>query len=294
MSASILSGIDAIIDGWLGLQGTPRYGSGASPAYFSRSAAIDLSDNGGPLAQTADLSTGTLIADLLTMIDDNWKEAGSQTRGSRNWLLRKAADLDDRNESAEKILEKLIVQLLGPTWFNQIPTCSGMVDREESKRSIDLGHDCGQGVFEFIELKYGSAEQNFGSDHPLYAAFEILKYGLLFAHARNHGLLVSDSDARPLSAAKTIRLQVLAPAGYYDFKTRSGRKAFDLAWLESAINKGLASMPCTVTFDFQFQRFTSEFEALYSLPVVLSDGVRAFQRCDLTCREPVYGHRQLS
>ena len=108
---------------------------------------IDLSVRGGPFGGSAvPVSPGSLIADLLKTIDENWKRAGSQSRGSRNWLLRKAAELDDRNQSAEKILEKLVVQLLGTMWFNQIPTCSGMADREEGKRSIDLGHDCSNGL----------------------------------------------------------------------------------------------------------------------------------------------------
>ena len=37
-SESILNGLDAMIDGWLGIQGNPCYGSGDSPAYFSRTA----------------------------------------------------------------------------------------------------------------------------------------------------------------------------------------------------------------------------------------------------------------
>jgi len=162
-----------------------------------------------------------------------------------------------------------------------------MADANEGRRAIDLGHDRGDGVFEFIELKYGSAKRNFGSDHPLYAAFEILKYGLLFAHARNNQLI---EDAKPLSKATTIHLQVLAPAGYYEFRTRGrdGEEAFNLRWLESAINNGLASLPRGVTFDFQFQQFTPDFEKLYSQPVVLPDAVRLFQQYNLTFREPVY------
>ena len=52
-SGSILDGLDEMIDGWLGVQGDPRYGSGGSPAYFSRTAAIDLSDQGGCLGGSA-------------------------------------------------------------------------------------------------------------------------------------------------------------------------------------------------------------------------------------------------
>jgi len=280
---SILNGLDAMIDVWLGIQGNRRYGKSGKPAYFSKEAAIDLSENGGPLAQS-DATPDALVAALLKRIDDNWKGAGSQKRGSKNWLLRKNSRLRHGKHKPEKILEKLVVQLLGTTWFNQIATCSGMADREERNRSIDLGHDCGDRVFEFIELKYGLAEQDFGANNPLYAGFEILKYGLLFAHARNNQLI---QEEKPLSSATKIHLQVLAPAGYYSFRTRGrdGRQAFNLGWLESAINKGLADLPSEVKFDFRFQRFTSDFDALYSQPCVLPDGVRLFQRYNLTFQE---------
>jgi hypothetical protein len=200
--------------------------------------------------------------------------------------------LDDKNNSPEVVLERMVVRLLDHTWFNQIPTCSGMVERMEGKRSVDLGHDCGNGEFEFIELKYGTAEKNFGTNHPLYAAMEILEYGLLFAHARINGFLDGRNPQSPLLAAKTIHLRVLAPAGYYWYKVRSGElKRFEFRWLEASINSGLCTLNLPVTFDFQFQQFTPAFDAYYGQPRPLSEGVRAFQRADLTDREPVYAAR---
>jgi hypothetical protein len=287
-SESILNGLDNLIDKWLGIDGDARFGTAGSPAFHSKTAAIALSSNGGPLGQPASRSVADpLIPKLLDRIDANWKSLGSQRRSSANWVLRKALNLNAESNSPEKVLEKTIVRLLDGTWFNQIPTCSGMAQREEGKRSIDLGHDLGNNAFEFIELKYGSAEQNFGVNHPLYAAFEILQYGLLFAHARAEGLCPEGT----LRNAKAIHLRVLAPSGYYRYKERGGdTKRFEFGWLEAAINSGLGPLKSPVKFDFCFQEFTTAFDAIYGHPGLPPEGERAFQVSGLQARELVYGN----
>lgn len=52
-------------------------------------------------------------------------------------------------------------------------------ERAQGRRAIDLVHRIAPGHFEFIELKTGS-------NTPLYAAFEILGYGLSWCLARQH------------------------------------------------------------------------------------------------------------
>jgi len=105
---SILNGLDAIIDAWLGIQGNPDYGIAGNPAYFSKEAAIDLSENGGPLAQP-DATPVALVAALLDQIHENWTEAGLREGSCMNWLLRKNSELGDGNYSAEVILERLVL-----------------------------------------------------------------------------------------------------------------------------------------------------------------------------------------
>lgn len=276
----ILAGLDDLADTWLGLQGNS--GFGRPPAYTSRTAAIDLSTKGGSLAQGDAVTVDTHpIQNMLACIDSNWKRLGSRSPSAMVWELRKATHLADNNESPEKVLEKLIVLLLDDSWFNQIPTCSGMARRREAQRSVDLGHDCGNGEFEFIELKYGTVDKNFGANHPLHAAIKVLQYGLLFAHAMTNGLCRDRSDSNPLLKATVVHLRVLAPSGYY--------RGFNFQWLENSMNAGLGLLEAPVKLDFQFQHFSPEFDILYHQPVSLAESVRAFQRDRLQSRKPVYG-----
>jgi hypothetical protein len=72
-----------------------------------------------------------------------------------------------------------------------------------------------------------------------------------------------------LLAAKAIHLIVLAPTGYYTYKTPRGQKKdYDLCWLEDCLNDGLCqylqgrrgSLP---SMDFRFQCLSTEFEKVY-------------------------------
>mgnify|MGYP006271028645 CR=1 FL=1 len=285
--SSILAGIDGLIDAWCGLSDPVRYGE--TPRHASRQAAIDLSEHGGPLGSSAGSpDAAELFRQILEKSGRNHAAAGGRQASSAAWSLRKTVTLSPDSTSPEKILEKLVVQLLGDQWSNQVPTASGLVPNADTHRNVDLVHDCGDGAFEFIELKYGTADQNFGSNHPLYAAWEVVLYALLYVHAR---LNREHEDSRPLLQAKRIHLRVLAPEGYYRYARRGDADApFDLAWLERAINKGLKSLPLAdaVTIDFAFQKFTKDFDAIYELPQPLPTAAQAFRRADLGDRQPVY------
>ena len=281
---SILAGVDGLIEKWCGLTDPSRFGTTDEPRYGSIQAAKDLSKNGGPLASAVDADAPKLLQEILDLIAKNHDSTGSGQATPVVWKLRKVPSLDAKNESAEKVLEKLVVMLLGPEWSNQVAVASGYIPGavSDKKRAIDLVHDCGNGEFEFIELKYGDATQRYGSNTPLYAAWEIVLYGLLYAHARKQ---TARSDASPLLQAKKIHLMVLAPKGYY--------AAFNLEWLEQAINKGLQSLPLEgVKFTFAFQRFTEKFEKIYNHPQPLPAAIQAFRQADLRDREPVYGSSQ--
>ena len=211
---SILAGVDGLIEKWCGLTDPSRFGTTDEPRYGSIQAAKDLSKNGGPLASAVDADAPKLLQEILDLIAKNHDSTGSGQATPVVWKLRKVPSLDAKNESAEKVLEKLVVMLLGPEWSNQVAVASGYIPGavSDKKRAIDLVHDCGNGEFEFIELKYGDATQRYGSNTPLYAAWEIVLYGLLYAHARKQ---TARSDASPLLQAKKIHLMVLAPKGYY-------------------------------------------------------------------------------
>lgn len=126
-------------------------------------------------------------------------------------------------------------------------------------RSIDLVERTGDESFDFIELKIRS-------DTPLYAALEVLDYGVLYAFSRiNARSLNYEQGFSEILDARRIGLRVLAPNRFYEHKSRGTRetKSLDLAWLESIMldaTRRLASMIGGDTvMDFRFDVFPKTF-----------------------------------
>ena len=282
---SVLSGVDTLIEAWLGITDNADYGQ--HPRYSSRTAAMALSNHGGPLGETSEQN---LLVELLKKIDENWNDAGRHPPSSETWELGKEEWLSPANKSHEVVLERLIVRLLNEHWTNQVPTCSGLIPGAgEGKRSIDLVHNCGGGEYEFIELKFNDGiDGRHGSNNPLDAAWEILEYGLLYAHARQNEL----RREAPLMKASTIHLVVLAPARWYEY---APGQAYAFKWLEDHVNRWLSDKAFSndeLKMDFQFQRFTEKFEKIYNHPQPLPAAIQAFRQADLQDRGPVYGSSQ--
>jgi hypothetical protein len=280
---SLLAGVDDLADAWFGLsRDNRRYGDGRRPAYYKKRAAIDLSSRRGSMADDNNIATASPVQRMLKCVDENWKRVGSPPLSDAAWKMRRACRLSQKNRRPETVLEKMVALLADDSWFNQVSTCS------EHGRRIDLGRACGANEFEFIELKYGHGE-NSGTNHPLYAAIEIVKYALLYAHTRISHCSQPQLPLRPLLNARVIHLRVLAPAGYYEYQTRNGRVCkFEFEWLEHSLNHELSSLQPPVTYDFRFEKLTAEFEAVYRQPLSLINGVRAFQDCWPRAREPVF------
>jgi hypothetical protein len=183
----------------------------------------------------------------------NW-EASSYHKGSEeNWRLKPNPEIAENNASEEVFLERAIVRIVNglqpetKSWFNQVPVASGLVHpAADHGRNVDLVHKLGDKAFELIELKVRS-------DTPLYAAMEIVKYGVVYVFCR-HSALIPQSilKHRELLEAEWVHLKVLAPATYYE--------KYDLAWLETSLNKGLAefSVQHRLPFglDFAFETLT--------------------------------------
>ena len=279
-SKSVLNGVVGMIERWLGVEGDAKYGDSQKqpkPKYASKTAAIDLSAKGGPLGT---ISEANLLVELLERIQTNWEQGGCHAPSSETWELGKEEWLSPENKSHEVVLERLIVRLLNEHWTNQVPTCSGLIPGAgEGKRSIDLVHNCGGGEYEFIELKFkDGTDGGHGSNNPVDAAWEILGYGLLYAHARRNGL----RKESPLMNASTIHLVVLAPSGWY--------KPYQFRWLEDRINAWLRDETFSklVKMDFQFQQFTDKFEKIYIVPKSLPMAIQEFRQSDLRDRKWVY------
>jgi hypothetical protein len=171
----------------------------------------------------------------------------------------------------------------GPgSWTNQVPVASGLVDGAGQNagkparvgvRAIDLIHRAADGTsYDFIELKMPPEK---GGETPLYAAIELLIYGLLYVFSRTllehpqknrqDGLpqkLEKSADEGLLSnATKRVNLYVVAPEKFYASK----HGEYDLSWLELALDCGLGEFLKTdhpslgLKMHFRFEKFANKF-----------------------------------
>ena len=248
MERSILDGTDGLIDRWLGLDSKGW-------KYKQRRSLLLL------IKQPPEVLDGVeLISGLVSRIRENWRDFRSKgfypssERSKANWRYEKQRYISPRNRSPEKTLEKSISIITGDDWVNQVPTCAGLVGSGEKSRNIDLIHrHLDQGIYSFIELKVDS-------DQPIFAAMEILKYGLIYVFWREHLQELSElgfpTADRELLKARHVSLEVLAPSPYYQDGS--------LEWLASAIDKGLSGFlgkraDLGFTMSFQFQAFPPGF-----------------------------------
>jgi hypothetical protein len=191
-----------------------------------------------------------LVAAMYQCIEANlYKRPIDRTPSSQNWRLRSTKDHDLRmtsgqNRSAEVRLERAIVEKWREHWNYQMPVASGLFDEHSDKRrAIDLVFDHKANHFDLVELKIKS-------DTPLYAAMEILGYGLIYLASRTdraENLKYKATDL-PVLRANKVTLCVLAPEGYY--------AGSNLKWLQDAINDGLKHLPkLDLAINFRFEQF---------------------------------------
>ena len=131
-----------------------------------------------------------------------------------------------------------------------MPTASGLVGPYSDKRAaVDLVYRSDPGSYALIELKVES-------DNPLFAAIEILLYGLLLVWSRdNQEKLGYDIAVQPVLAASSVTLSVLAPIAYYsDYDLTSLGTAWNEALVEFAEGKGVA-------LGFEFCQLGADYEA---------------------------------
>jgi hypothetical protein len=210
--------------------------------YTTKTAALALSKRG--------LTSGSepLVGDLFEVLNRNWKSAlPTAAPSSQNfrWHYPQTC-ISQRNRSAEASLERALIgallQIGRQDWSNQVPLISGIAGSHAFKRrAVDLVHHRGERSFEFVELKIDA-------DSPLFAAVEILVYGLLW--------LLSARDLRyggPIVQARELGLSVLAPQAYYH--------RYSLKTIASAINDGLQALgeQHKVHMQFRFTAFPDEF-----------------------------------
>ena len=245
---SILAGVDAEIDSIL-----------FSLEQLQRGCKYDHSPSCKLLRDISTIKLGGLglVAAIYDRIEKNLMRRPKRLPSQKNWELRPFNEQDvitkniieKNNKSDEVTLERAIVKKWSEDWWYQMPIASGLFGASEDKRrAVDLVHSNGNGHFDFIELKIKS-------DTPLYAAMEILGYGLVYIASRMDRMknLAYVSDQLPVLKANKITLCVLAPANYYSDEC-------SLKWLEMLINDGLDKLDKgNLTMDFRFEQFPKNF-----------------------------------
>ncbi|MFQ5932670.1 MAG: hypothetical protein ACE5MM_09690, partial [Nitrospiraceae bacterium] len=192
-----------------------------------------------------------------------------------NWRFAGRTDIARSNPSEEVTLERAIIRLSNRDWANQVPTASGLVGpTSDKRRCLDLVHRLDDRAWEFIELKIGS-------DTPLYAAMEILTYGLLYLFSRHHRDEFQYDDWKELLQASLIHLKVLAPSKYYS--PNGTGTHYHLKWLEDLLNDGLRrfldeSPRLSLQMPFQFEAFPPDFEWTATTDATRDESVRAALR----------------
>ncbi len=240
----ILKGVGQIIDRFFDIE---HIGTRA-PHYGHKGACLKLSGK-----SPAGLNGFELVEATYKRIEVNWENSSRRRQGRRasrkNW--RDEARTDFAGGSPEVQLERAIAMLPGEAWVNQVPTSSGLVDHRHDKvRNIDLLREIEPSRYEFIELKVNS-------NTPLFAAMEILGYGVIYLFSLLHrDELGYDRPERKVLGAKHIHLKVLAPGRYYT--------EYQLAWLECLINDGLSAFiesrpELELQMDFRFEAFPPDF-----------------------------------
>jgi len=270
--SSILDGIYRIIDQFFEVT---HIGTRA-PHYANKAACLTLSDN-----PPDGLNGFELVERIFRRIEANWDNSPRRGKppSKENW--RHEPSTKKEAKRLEVRLERAIVKLEEEAWANQVPTSSGLMGAHLDKtRNIDLVRDCDNGRYKFVELKVNS-------NTPLFAAMEILGYGLIYLFSR---LYRNPSDKKMLDA-KSIHLKVLAPYEYYYYITKTPVRhdeKYQLAWLEDLINDGLGTFldGFGVSMDFKFEAFPPDFPCRRT--DIFPDIDKAKLRAALKSIQPVY------
>ena len=267
---NITDGIYDIFDDYLGLSKDERFGT-SLPKFQSLTASRVLSQSKGPLNQAVsspeniEVVFEKMIAECMERLDSNLEIIGADHVSQSNWRWMKSLELASHNPSPEKRLEKLIAFLLDKNWVNQVSVCNGI---GPTACRIDLAHRLGETEYELIELKYADTPTG-GSDYPLYAAMEMLRYAMIYLLFRKHNLPMQQSGEHHLLKAKEIHLVVLAPESWYCDSTNNKDSVLNFGWLELALSHALQryidqeKSLAVDSMSFRFEGISEQFQENY-------------------------------
>ncbi|MDE2754377.1 MAG: hypothetical protein OXI83_17530 [Gemmatimonadota bacterium] len=188
------------------------------------------------------------------------------------------------NRSQEVTFERRFMEAAVDGWANQVPTCAGVLrPQADARRAIDLVRRIDEGHFDFIELKVVDNEWD-NSGKPLFAAMEILDYGVLYAFSRLKAWSLGYGPARSqILDAHRVGLRVVAPARFYEFRGRGRRERYELGWLESMMRDAAGELASRIgggtVMDFRFDVFPDEFSWPQPQHTAIGHAKRMMERC---------------
>jgi len=237
---SILNGTEHIINCWMGL---------SQHGYETKSACDRLSRQ-FPQA----LCGSELMMRIYAQVEKNWCDRTYHKDPSQeNWRWKKRRTRNSEKQD-EVSLERRIICATDDNWTNQIPVSSGLTSRYGGRRAIDLGHRREKESYVFMELKLMKT-----GGHCLFAALEIIQYGILYVFARVH--LLKNYQKNPLLRSDSISLRVLAPQKYY---RHTKDELYNFGGLEKILSDGIGGFASTfvpgLKMDFKFTVFPEEVD----------------------------------
>ncbi len=243
--AGIFSGLEGTVNRYL-LDPTWRRKNGKNTSFSHKKNCLLLSGNSTP----SFFKARKMISEMLGQIESNIsnhisatvEKEKKRTPSKANWNLncrdKSNPKVGMKNKSPEVTLERAIIQArrmphseFADKWTYQMPVATGLFGSDTNKSSnIDLVRRRSDGVFDLIELKIGS-------DNPLYAAVELLQYGLAYAASRQFAQQIGyDTGALEILKATQINLCVLAPKSFYEPPKTD---EYNFGWLEQGLNNAL-------------------------------------------------------
>ena len=187
------------------------------------------------------------ITDLKPM---EWHEPPHKVNWNFSYRLPsdESAGKNKKKESKrpEVTLERAIIKAkkkyvsIGEQWTYQMPIAYNLYGQNFNNSSnVDLVRSYDDGIFDLIELKIGS-------NHPVFAAVEILQYGLAYMASREGAVEIGYKEIPEIFNAREIHLCVLAPPEFYG--------DYNFHWLQAALNGALEQFSSQkgylMTFDF--------------------------------------------
>ncbi len=255
--ASIINGVYKIIDEVLDVTDIGKEAPNYRTPYYKKITACTRVCGRSPLK----FNCSGIFDKILIQMKENFDGSSTSDSGEL-WRYKEQPGYNPAVGPETKLEKEIVKHNSDGAWVNQVPTSSGLVGgKSDGKRNIDLVRRDSEAVREytFYELKVKS-------DTPLFAAMEIVIYGVLYCLCRQlkKDGTVNFPKGHDLLNAKKIHLRVLAPQAYYERyleKSPNGLKN-----LSEEINTGLKyfldNSSIGFEMDFRFDKFHDGFTGL--------------------------------